>query len=291
MSGNSERRFEFSHEYDTVEEICKTILNQTKHRPTIGIICGTGLSSLGDIVEDKDSIPYEKIKHFPKSTVSGHAGKFVLGLLNSKTVVMMQGRTHLYEGYTVGQITLPVRVMAHLGIKTLIVTNAAGGLNQSYNVGDIMVVKDHINLPALTGENPLRGVNDERFGTRFPALSDAYDRSLVKTALDTAAYLGYKSFMQEGVYVAQVGPAFETPAECRFLNMVGADAVGMSTVHEVLIARHAGIKVLGISLITNVAVMGYGDNVSAANHQEVLDTGKKRSADMQKLVSAIVAKM
>ncbi|KAL9975177.1 hypothetical protein ACROYT_G012304 [Oculina patagonica] len=290
MSGNSERRYEFSHEYDTVDEICKTILNQTKHRPTIGIICGTGLSSLGDIVDDKNSIPYEKIKHFPKSTVHGHAGKFVLGTLNGKTVVMMQGRTHLYEGYSVGQITLPVRVMAHLGVKTLIVTNAAGGLNQSYNVGDIMIVKDHINLAGLTGESPLRGVNDERFGTRFPALSDAYDRSLVKTAFETAQELGYKDFIREGVYVAQVGPAFETPAECRFLNMVGADAVGMSTVHEVVIARHAGIKVLGISLITNVAVIDY-DNTNLANHQEVLETGKKRSADMQKLVSAVVGKI
>lgn len=291
MSGNPERRCEFSHDYVIVEEICKTILNQTKHLPTIGIICGTGLSSLGDIVKDKDAIPYEKIKHFPKSTVKGHVGQFVLGLLNGKTVVMMQGRTHLYEGYTVGEITLPVRVMIHLGIKTLIVTNAAGGLNRSYNVGDIMVIKDHINLAGLTGESPLRGVNDGRFGPRFPALSDAYDRSLIKTAIDTAAHLGYSTFMQEGVYCAQVGPAFETPAECRFLSMVGADAVGMSTVHEVVVARHAGIKVLGISLITNVAVMGYDDNVSAANHQEVLETGKKRSANMQNLVSTIVGKI
>ncbi|XP_020622615.1 purine nucleoside phosphorylase-like [Orbicella faveolata] len=291
MTENSERRFEFSHEYDTVEEICKTILNQTAHRPTIGIICGTGLSSLGDIVDDKVCIPYEKIKHFPKSTVQGHAGQFVLGTLKGKSVAMMQGRTHLYEGYTVGQITLPVRVMVHLGIKTLIVTNAAGGLNQSYNVGDIMIVKDHINLAGLTGESPLRGVNDERFGPRFPALSDAYDRSLVKTVLQTAQDLGYKHFVREGVYAAQVGPAFETPAECRFLSMVGADAVGMSTVHEVVIARHAGIKVLGISLITNVAVMGYGENGTAANHMEVLETGKKRSADMQKLVSTVVGKI
>lgn len=291
MSGNPERRCEFSHDYVIVEEICKTILNQTKHIPTIGIICGTGLSSLGDIVKDKVAIPYEKIKHFPKSTVKGHVGQFVLGLLNGKTVVMMQGRTHLYEGYTVGEITLPVRVMIHLGIKTLIVTNAAGGLNRSYNVGDIMVIKDHINLAGLTGESPLRGVNDDRFGPRFPALSDAYDRSLVKTAIDTATHLGYSTFMREGVYCAQVGPAFETPAECRFLSMVGADAVGMSTVHEVVVARHAGIKVLGISLITNVAVMGYDDNVSAANHQEVLETGKKRSANMQNLVSTIVGKI
>lgn len=291
MTENSERRFEFSHEYDSVEEICKAILNQTAHRPTIGIICGTGLSSLGDIVDDKVCIPYEKIKNFPKSTVQGHTGQFVLGTLKGKTVAMMQGRTHLYEGYSVGQITLPVRVMVSLGIKTLIVTNAAGGLNQSYNVGDIMIVKDHINLAGLTGESPLRGVNDERFGPRFPAMSDAYDRSLVKTVLQTAQDLGYQHFVREGVYVAQVGPAFETPAECRFLSMVGADAVGMSTVHEVVIARHAGIKVLGISLITNVAVMDYGENGTAANHMEVLETGKKRSADMQNLVSTVVGKI
>ncbi|KAJ7319153.1 hypothetical protein OS493_036666 [Desmophyllum pertusum] len=291
MSENTERRYEFSHEYDTVDNICKTILNQSKHRPTIGIICGSGLSALGDDLSEKDSIPYEKIKQFPKSTVPGHEGQFVLGTLKGKVVVMMQGRTHLYEGYTVGQITLPVRVMAHLGVKTLIVTNAAGGLNRTYSVGDIMVVKDHINLAGLTGESPLRGVNDDRFGTRFPALSDAYDKSLVKMALSTARELGYGEFIQEGVYCAQVGPAFETPAECRFLSMVGVDAVGMSTVHEVVIARHAGIKVLGISLITNVAVMDYADNGPAANHQEVLDVAKKRSECMKKLVSAVVEKI
>ncbi|KAJ7388055.1 hypothetical protein OS493_040138 [Desmophyllum pertusum] len=290
MSENTERRYEFSHEYDTGDNICKTILNQSKHRPTIGIICGSGLSALGDDLSEKDSIPYEKIKQFPKSTVPGHEGQFVLGTLKGKVVVMMQGRTHLYEGYTVGQITLPVRVMAHLGVKTLIVTNAAGGLNRKYSVGDIMVVKDHINLAGLTGESPLRGVNDDRFGTRFPALSDAYDKSLVKMALSTARELGYGEFIQEGVYCAQVGPAFETPAECRFLSMVGADAVGMSTVHEVVIARHAGIKVLGVSLITNVAVMDYADNGPAANHQEVLDVAKKRSESMKKLVSAVVEK-
>lgn len=291
MSEKSERRHDFSHDFSDVEEICKTILNQTKHRPTIGIICGSGLSSLGDIVQEKDEIPYEKIQKFPKSTVRGHAGKLVLGALNGKTVVMMQGRTHLYEGYTVGQITLPVRVMAHLGVKTLIVTNAAGGLNQKYRIGDIMIVKDHINLAGLTGESPLRGANDERLGTRFPAMSDAYDRSLVKTAIETGHELGYKSFLQQGVYCAQVGPAFETPAECRFLNMVGADAIGMSTVHEVVVARHSGIQVLGLSLITNVAVLGYGDDVVHANHQEVLEAGKNRSGDMQKLVSAIIGKI
>lgn len=291
MSENSDRRHDYSHDYDEVEEICKTILNQTKHRPTIGIICGSGLSSLGDIVGEKDDIPYEKIKQFPRSTVHGHVGKLVLGVLNGKTVIMMQGRTHLYEGYTVGQITLPVRVMSHLGVKTLIVTNAAGGLNQKYDVGDIMIVKDHINLAGLTGESPLRGLNDERFGTRFPALSDAYDRSLVKTAQETAKELGFDSFLQEGVYCAQVGPAFETPAECRFLNMLGVDAVGMSTVHEVVVARHSGIKVLGFSLITNIAVMGYGDDVTPANHEEVLEAGRKRSVDMKTLVSAIVGKI
>lgn len=290
MSEKRERRHDFSHDYNDVEEICKAILNQTIHRPTIGIICGSGLASLGDIVQEKIDIPYEKIKQFPKSTVHGHAGKLVLGVLNGKTVVMMQGRTHLYEGYSVGQITLPVRVMAHMGIKMLIATNAAGGLNQNYCVGDIMIIKDHINLAGLSGESPLRGVNDDRFGPRFPALSSAYDRSLVKTALETGHELGY-DFLQEGVYFAQVGPAFETPAECRFLSMVGADAVGMSTVHEVVVAVHAGIKVLGISLITNVAILGYGDDVTPANHQEVLETGKKRSNDMQKLVSTIVGKI
>lgn len=291
MSENSERRFDYGHDFGEVEEICRNILNQTKHRPTIGIICGSGLSSLGDIIEEKYDISYEKIKQFPKSTVRGHPGKLVLGVLSGKTVIMMQGRTHLYEGYSVGQITLPVRVMAHLGIKILIITNAAGGLNQKYCVGDIMIIKDHINLPGLTGESPLRGANDDRFGTRFPALSDAYDRSLNETVKATAHELGYSSFMQEGVYCAQVGPAFETPAECRFLHMVGADAMGMSTVHEVVVARHASIRVLGLSLITNVSVLDYGEDVMHANHKEVLETGEKRSADMQKLVSIVIGKV
>ncbi|KAK2559681.1 Purine nucleoside phosphorylase [Acropora cervicornis] len=289
--GHADVKYDYSHDYDVVEEICEMILNRTKHRPTIGVICGSGLSALGDIVEEKYDIPYEQIKQFPKSTVPGHAGKLVLGVLSGKTVVMMQGRTHLYEGYSVGQVTLPVRVMAHLGIKTLIVTNAAGGLNQKYNVGDIMIMKDHINLAALTGESPLRGANDERFGPRFPALSNAYDSSLAKIAKATAQELGYSSFMQEGVYCAQVGPAFESPAECRFLHLVGADAIGMSTVHEVLVARHSQIRVLGFSLITNISVLDYGDDVLHANHQEVLETGKVRSEDMKILVSNIVGKI
>ncbi|KAK3741155.1 hypothetical protein QZH41_011836, partial [Actinostola sp. cb2023] len=210
--------FKFAHDYDEVEEICKTIKNQTSYEPTIGVICGSGLSALGDMLEKKDVIPYEKIPQFPRSTVPGHKGQLVFGSLGGKTIVMMQGRCHLYEGYNAGEITLPVRVMAHLGVKTLLVTNAAGGLRQDWKVGDIMIIKDHINLAGLTGQSPLRGSNDDRMGTRFPALSTAYDKCLRLLAQDTAKELGFESFVRTGVYTAQVGPAFETPAECRYLK-------------------------------------------------------------------------
>ncbi|XP_001632581.2 purine nucleoside phosphorylase [Nematostella vectensis] len=285
------RGHEYSHKYDEVDAICQNIRNQTSYQPTIGVICGSGLSSLGDLVTEKTVIPYEKIPQFPRSTVPGHQGQLVFGRLNGTTVVMMQGRTHLYEGYDPGQITLPVRVMVHLGIKHLVVTNAAGGLRQDWNVGDIMVIKDHINLAGLTGLSPLRGCNDSRFGLRFPALSDAYNKDLQKLALETASELGFADFTRNGVYCAQVGPCFETPAECRFLQNAGVDAIGMSTVHEVSVARHAGVTVLGISLITNIAVLGYGDNEQPANHEEVLETGRRRASDMQKLVSTILQKL
>ncbi|XP_031552534.1 purine nucleoside phosphorylase-like [Actinia tenebrosa] len=286
-----ERRFEYSHSYDEIEEVCKTIANQTKYKPTIGVICGSGLSALGDLVQEKDVIPYDKIPLFPKSTVPGHAGQLVFGKLNGKIVVMMQGRSHLYEGYEPGEITLPVRVMALLGVKTLVVTNAAGGISKDWNVGDIMIIQDHINLAGLTGHSPLRGFNDPRLGPRFPALSDAYDKKLQKLAKATAEELGYQSFVRKGVYCAQVGPAFETPAECRYIKSIGADAVGMSTVHEVVVARHSGIKVLGISLITNIVVSDYDDESEGANHAEVLETGRRRASDMQRLVSTILHKM
>lgn len=202
----------------------------------------------------------------------------------------MQGRFHFYEGYNIHTVTYPVRVFFLLGVDTLIVTNAAGGLNDSYNVGDIMLIKDHINMPGFAGQNPLCGHNDERFGVRFPCMSDAYERELRDLAKQTAKEQGCDSFLQEGVYCMLAGPTFETIAECRVLQTLGADAVGMSTVPEVVVARHSGMRVLGLSLITNKVVTDYDSN-DKANHEEVLKTTQRRTQDLQRLVSNLIIKI
>uniref|UniRef100_W5LXZ1 Purine nucleoside phosphorylase n=1 Tax=Lepisosteus oculatus TaxID=7918 RepID=W5LXZ1_LEPOC len=222
--------------------------------------------------------------------VHGHAGRLIFGTLNGKPCVCMQGRFHLYEGYPIWKVTFPIRIFKLLGVQTVILTNAAGGLNQDYKVGDVMLIKDHLNLPGFAGNNPLVGPNEERFGVRFPCMSDAYDRDLLKAAQVVGAELGYSDFMKEGVYCVLGGPSFETIAECRMLNRLGADAVGMSTVHEVIVARHCGLRVLGLSLITNKAVMDY-ESEERANHEEVLQTGKQRAEQLEKLVSTLVARV
>ncbi|KAI5813039.1 nucleoside phosphorylase domain-containing protein [Pyronema omphalodes] len=282
--------------------------------PKIGIICGSGLGGLVHTLEAEPqvSIPYSDIPHFPQSSVIGHASKLVFGLLGaSKTpVVVMVGRAHFYEGHSIEKSTFPVRVMKLLGIESIIVTNAAGGLNPEFRVGDIMILNDHINFPGLAGNHPLRGPNEEKFGTRFPALSDAYDLEYRRTA-----HLAYKKLegasshrsLHEGVYVFVSGPTFETRAECRMLRMMGADVVGMSTVPEICVARHAGVRVLAMSLVTNCAVLEPGPRgdsllveevqsgdlnkvieVGKANHAEVLEAGDEAAKDMQALVRQFV---
>ncbi|XP_030608732.1 purine nucleoside phosphorylase-like isoform X2 [Archocentrus centrarchus] len=222
-------------------EECKTtadwLLSNTQVRPTVGIVCGSGLGGLAEMIKDPQIFKYSDIPNFPRSTVHGHAGRLVFGTLKGKPCVCMQGRFHLYEGYPIQKITLPMRVFKLMGVETMIMTNAAGGLNQDYKVGDIMIIKDHINMPGFSGVNPLSGPNDDRFGLRFPCMSDAYDRKLRKLAHDVAAELGYSDFLREGVYCVLGGPSFETIAECRMLHRIGADAVGMSTVHEVIVAH------------------------------------------------------
>ncbi|XP_042575053.1 purine nucleoside phosphorylase-like [Cyprinus carpio] len=235
-------------------------------------------------------IKYSDIPSFPQSTVHGHAGQLVFGTLKGTPCVCMQGRFHLYEGYPIQKTTMPIRVFKLMGVETVILTNAAGGLNPDFTVGDIMVIKDHINIPGFAGNNPLVGANDERFGERFPRMSDAYDRGLQQLAHAFAAELDYSSFMHEGVYSVLGGPSFETIAECRMLRSLGADAVGMSTVHEVIVARHCGMRVVALSLITNQAVMDY-DSEKKANHQEVLQTGKLRAQQMENLVSTMISRM
>eukprot|EP00794_Sanderia_malayensis_P018778 gene18778-20669_t len=276
--------------YEDVKKIADYLLSKTSHRPQIGIICGSGLGALVEEVENKHVFPYDKIPDFPTSTVVGHAGQLVFGELEGKSVVCMKGRFHLYEGHSVYKTAMPIRVLAQIGIKLLIVTNAAGGVNKDFNIGDIMVIRDHIGLPLLNCFNPLVGINDDRVGPRFPSFTEPYDKEIIKLILETAKHIGIDSFTKTGTYVMQSGPCFETPAEIRFLHLAGADAVGMSTVPEVVVARHAGVKVAGISLITNKAVHDYED-CDPPNHAEVLEVGKKRSGDIRKLIHHLLKKL
>ncbi|XP_059357021.1 purine nucleoside phosphorylase-like [Carassius carassius] len=276
--------------YEECKATADWLLAQAPVRPLLGIVCGSGLGRLAEMLKDPLVIKYSDIPSFPQSTVHGHAGRLVLGTLKGTPCVCMQGRFHLYEGYPIQKTTMPIRVFKLMGVETVILTNAAGGLNPDFTVGDIMVIKDHINIPGFAGNNPLVGANDERFGQRFPCMSEAYDRGLQQMVHAVAAELGYSSFMQEGVYSVLGGPSFETIAECRMLRSLGADAVGMSTVHEVIVARHCGMRVVALSLITNQAVMDY-DSEKKANHQEVLQTGELRAQQMEKLVSTLVSRM
>ncbi|MBE2240784.1 MAG: purine-nucleoside phosphorylase [Caldilineaceae bacterium] len=252
------------------EEAAAFVRGRTHHQPKIGLILGSGLSGLADQITDADTIPYAEIPHFPVSTVAGHAGRLVVGQLAGVAVCVMQGRFHYYEGYAMQQVTLPVRVMQRLGANLLIVTNAAGGLNPAFATGDIMLIEDHINLAGMAGANPLRGPNLDDFGPRFPAANHIYTPRLRALANEVAARTGTP--LQRGVYLQLSGPNFESPAEVRMLRGLGADAVGMSTAAEALVAHHAGMEVLGLSTITNVAI----DHLEATgqpSHQEVVEAG------------------
>lgn len=246
------------------------ILNEKiGQKASIGIILGSGLGTFADHLENKKVIPYSEIPHFPTSSVSGHKGQFVFGTVNRVPVYVLQGRVHYYEGHSLEEVTFAVRVLKQLGTKTLIVTNAAGSINRSYKPGDLMLIKDHINL---LGTNPLRGKNWEEWGPRFPDLSQAYDENLRKKA--KAAAKKIKITLREGVYVAVSGPSYETPAEVKMLKALGADAVGMSTVPEVIVANHQGMKVCGISCLTNFAAH---TGAHKLGHEEVLRTTQKVS--------------
>lgn len=247
------------------------IRNQITIQPTIGLVLGSGLGGLADAVSERVVIPYETIPGWPKSTVHGHHGQLVIGRLEGQPVIVQQGRAHFYEGYTPQEITFPIRIMRMVGVQTLILTNAAGGLNPAYRVGDLMLFNDHINWIGMGGGNPLVGPNDERFGPRFLGMTHTYDRDLRRAARQTAAEAEVP--LHEGVYACISGPNFETPAEVRMLRALGADAVGMSTVHEVLVARHAGMRVMAFSGITNEAIDSVDSDLEAS-HEEVLDAGK-----------------
>ncbi len=270
--------------YDQVMEAVAAIQSRSGLKPAVGLILGSGLGDLAAEVRDATAIPYGEILHFLRSTVPGHAGRLLLGMLENVPVVVMQGRFHFYEGYALQALTLPVRVMRVLGAHTLIVTNAAGGLNPAYRPGDFMLIRDHINLPGLTGANPLLGPNDERLGPRFPPLARAYDAGLRALARAVAATWP-EITLHEGVYVMVGGPSYETGAELKFLRAIGADAVGMSTAPEVVVARHVGMRVLGLSLITNTAT---GDDTEEVNHAEVLATADAARSKFTTLVRGIV---
>lgn len=244
---------------------------KTNLQPAIGLVLGSGLGTLADTLEDRVVIPYAEIDGWPTSTVHGHSGNLVIGKLEGQVVAAQQGRAHFYEGYTMQQVTFPIRVMHYLGIHTVILTNAAGGIDPAYRVGDLMLIEDHINLPGMTGANPLMGPNDESLGPRFVGVAQAYDRSLRKLAKQIAEE--HQIPLHSGVYCAVSGPSFETPAEIRMMRLIGAHAVGMSTVHEVIVARHAGMRVMACSGITNEAIDEVDSDLET-NHEEVLEAGK-----------------
>ena len=244
-----------------IKETADYLRGRIDEIPSTAIILGTGLGDLVDHMTDKIYIPYSEIPNFPISTVEGHSGNLIFGKLGDKKVIAMQGRFHYYEGYDMKQVTFPVRVFQALGVKTLFVSNAAGGMNKEFKVGDVMTITDHINL---FPENPLRGRNYNELGTRFPAMTEAYDKNLIRMADEIAAEKGIR--LMHGVYVGVTGPTFETPAEYEFFRVIGGDAVGMSTVHEVVVANHAGMRVYGISVITD---LGGKDITEVPTHEEV----------------------
>lgn len=266
-----------------IEQAAQFLKEKFPTPPQIGLILGSGLGVLADEIEQAIKIPYSDIPNFPVSTVEGHAGQLVYGQLEGATVVVMQGRFHYYEGYSFDKVTFPVRVMKALGVEQLVVTNAAGGVNESFEPGDLMIISDHINN---MGGNPLIGPNDSALGVRFPDMSEAYSKRLRQLAKDVANDIGLR--VREGVYVANTGPAYETPAEIRMIRVMGGDAVGMSTVPEVIVARHAGMEVLGISCISNMAA---GILDQPLTHDEVIETTEKVKADFLRFVKAIVRNM
>ncbi len=263
----------------------EAIRSHTTFPAKVGVVLGSGLGGLADAVENAVSIPYSEIPGFPVSTVHGHAGELVIGTLEGSPVIVQRGRAHFYEGYTPLQVVFPVRVMHYLGIETLILTNAAGGVNAGYKVADVMILNDHINFVGMMGNNPLMGLNDEALGPRFPGMSQTYDRELRQYALRAAQANNVPH--HEGVYMCLSGPTFETPAEIRMIRLLGGDAVGMSTVHEVIAARHAGMKVLAMSGITNECIDAI-DTPLDTNHEEVLEAGKLLVPRMSAIIRGVL---
>jgi purine-nucleoside phosphorylase len=271
---------------DQIDRIADFVRSKTTYHPQVGIILGSGLGALAASVEFTTIIPYHEIPEWPVSTVVGHQGHLVIGKFEGKEVIVMQGRVHYYEGYSMGQVVLPVRVLQRMGVEILIVTNAAGAVNPHFSPGDLMLITDHINMIGMAGLNPLRGPNIDEIGTRFPDMSRAYDPTLIDLGRKVAAEENIK--LQEGVYISLAGPSFETPADLRFLRIIGADAVGMSTVPEVITARHGGTRVLGISGISNKANL---DGETITTHEEVLAAGEKMAPLLTTLIRGVLRRL
>jgi purine-nucleoside phosphorylase len=270
-------------QYTLAETAAQSILQHTPLRPKIGLVLGSGLGAFADSVTDPARIPFSEIAAFPRSTAIGHAGKLVIGKSGSVPVAVMQGRVHLYEGYSALEVAFPMRVFGRMGIRSVVLTNAAGGINLHYQQGALVVIRDHINLQ---GANPLVGANDDRFGVRFPDMTHAYAKDYRAIAGEEAAKLGMT--LHEGVYAALLGPSYETPAEINYLRIIGADLVGMSTAFEVIAARHMGIKVLAISCVTNMAA---GILDQPLSHEEVMETGERVRSSFEALLRAVLPRI
>jgi len=266
-----------------IDQAADAVRERTSHQPRVGLILGSGLNDLANSVEMADSVAYADLPNWPRSTVHGHAGRLVIGELEGQSVMVMQGRVHFYEGYSMSQITLPVRVMKRLGLEMLFVTNAAGGVNPEFVPGDVMLITDNLNMVGMSGANPLMGPNIDELGPRFPDMSRAYDEELMRLARKAAQENNIT--LREGVYCALSGPSFESPADLRFLRMVGTDAVGMSTAPEVIVARHAGLRVLGLSGISNKANL---DGSTVTTHEEVIEAGKVITPKIEKIVRGVL---
>jgi purine-nucleoside phosphorylase len=283
MSAAKKRKAQASGEFSQAERAAKFIFSKMKLRPKIALVLGSGLGGFADELTEATGIPYAKIPGFPQSTAIGHAGRVVIGEVAGVPVIAMQGRVHSYEGYSAKEVTFPMRVFGRLGIKAAILTNAAGGINTGYTQGALVAIRDHINLQ---GTNPLIGPNDERFGPRFPDMSKAYSATYRSIVAEEARRL--KMEIQEGVYAALSGPSYETPAEIRYLRTIGADLAGMSTVPEVIVARHMGIEVLGISCVTNMAA---GILDQPIHHAEVMETGARVRTQFVALLRAVIPRI
>ena len=267
-------------EFEKVQQAARLIEERTTLRPRIGLVLGSGLGAFADGLQDATAIPYQQIPHFPVSTAVGHAGRLVVGQCAKIPVAVMQGRVHFYEGYSLREVTFPIRVLGALGIRALVFTNAAGGINRKLRARGLLLIRDHLNFQ---GSNPLLGANDERFGPRFPDMTEAYSKKFRTTAKQVARKLRLRLF--EGVYAALHGPSYETPAEIRALARLGADVVGMSTVPEVIVANHMGIEVLGISCVTNMAA---GISKQKINHDEVLEAGERVGRQFTAFLRALI---